>query len=470
MRASCRNKVGLVLLLVLIAVHLYAPAAFAAVASLMPLAFVGDTSTTTDLDEAMKIIFEDTVVNNVVTDSELMDAFEEGGGIQTDTTTGGRYIETAQLFNLPAGVGARSEGDYIPVPSGPEIRNGRVYLKKIMGTLEMTNEVLKRVRSSLGAYLDWGEQAFPKLLERVTNEVDRMALGYGLGAKARVNAAVPALNLVVDSPLGLTFATNPGVESALLQFLAGETLKASPDTNPANLRAQVVKVLDVDFANGYIKVDSVAGLVDNDYLFPADSGGHSVSKEFMGLFGHVDDGNIIATYQNILRSDWNAWRSTIVNAQAAPFAAGQKLTEEVIVYADKVAYTRGGAKINLFVTSRDGADLYWKDLKSSDRVINDPRSYTGGRAGVFVLLGDRLIPLRVARKMPANVAFGITTSTLKKYMLHKWEWDRTTGAIWRQVTDANGRKDAFYAYGSMYLEMGGSDPQKNFKINNFALV
>jgi len=50
-----------------------------------------------------------------VSDSELLSYFEEDGNVKQDETTGGRYIETAQYFQLPAGVGARAEGEYIPV-------------------------------------------------------------------------------------------------------------------------------------------------------------------------------------------------------------------------------------------------------------------------------------------------------------------------------------------------------------------
>src|SRR5690606_12922443 len=114
------------------------------------LFLVGDTTTTADLNAAMKIIFEDSIINNVVADSELLDLFESAGGIKTEETTGGRYIETAQLFALPAGVGSRGENGYIPVPRGPVIQNSKIYLKKVIGSVEMTGDVLKRVRSDIG--------------------------------------------------------------------------------------------------------------------------------------------------------------------------------------------------------------------------------------------------------------------------------------------------------------------------------
>ena len=60
---------------------------------------------------------------------------------------------------------------------------------------------------------------------------------------------------------------------------------------------------------------------------------------------------------------------------------------------------------------------------------------------------SRLTPNKKLKPLP------ITKSTFKKWMLHKFEWDDSTGAIWRQVTDGTGRKDAFWAYGSLYCEL-----------------
>lgn len=458
-----RMQLWLLPLLALLA--MFAPQA---AASAWPLGLLGvglATTSTADLDAALKIIFSDALVNNVVSDTELLKYFPNGKGIKTDRTTGGRYIETAQMFALPAGFGFREEGDYIPVPSGPTIENSRVTLKKGLGAVEINAEVLKRVRTDVGAYVAWGREALPRLVERAKNEIDRVALGYGAGVKGMVNAAAPATDLVVDSAMGID-----GLSTAdtLYHFLAGETLVAGPNIDGSGLRSTpaVMTVSDVDFAGGHLVVDQLAGsLADDDFLFPGDSAGHSVAKEAMGLFGCVDDGNILATFQNIARADHVAWQGHVIDAQAAPFSAGQKLTEKVIMYADDVAFQRGGGVMDLFVTSRQGARQYWADL-TGDRSFNDVRSYTGGKGMLGVQLGDRVVPLKVARKMPSTVSFGLQLSTFRKWVLHEWQWDDQTGSIWKQVVDANGRKDAYWCYGGILYECGNTDPQKNFRIEN----
>jgi hypothetical protein len=437
--------------------------ALVAVATGLPVAVLGATTATSDaeMQAALKIIFDDAIINSVVYDSELADYFFEGDGIRQDRTTGGRYIETANMFALPAGVGARSEGGYVPVPNGPTIVNGRVNLKKVMGAVEMTAETMKMVRSDTGAFLNWGERAMPALVERVTNEVDRMLLGYGAALKARVNAAVPATNLLVDSAYGIA-----GYTQALLQFLDGETLRASANASGTPLRALVMQVEAVDFDNGYLVVDQLAtALANNDFLFAGDAADNSAGKEFMGLLGMVDNGAILNLFQNINRTNYPRWRSYIMDAISV-FGAGTTLTERVITRADDECFIRGGGKVDTLVTSRAGLRTLWDDLRG-DRQINDPRGYTGGKGPIRMLLVDRYLNVRACRKMPDALLFGLQRNTFRKWLLHRWEWDDTTGSMWKQVVDGTGRKDAFYAYGSMYCEYGCRDPQKNFRIENF---
>ncbi len=428
-----------------------------------------------DLDAAMKIIFDGVMVDNVVTDSEILDQFQDGEGIQTNQTTGGRFIETSQMFALNAGVGARGENAFIPIPGGPTIVNSQITLKKILGTVEQSAEALKRVRTDEGAYLNWADRTLPNLVQRVVNEMDRMALGYGAGIKARVNDATPAVALAVDSAYGLALGGTP-LPDAVLQFLEGENIVMGPNADGTSLRTGTGTVTNIDFDTdgGTITIDNLpTGAADNDYIFEGtDQANNGAGLEPMGLFGMVDDGTVLATFQTILRATYRQWNSFTQDVQASPFAASQKLSEDVIAYVDDQVFIRGGGKPQVLITSRQGLNHLWQDIRA-DRVVNDPRGeFTGGRSGVGFFLGDRFVQTKVARKMPRTVAFLLSRETFKKWILHDWMWDDTTGSIWKQVVETGGRRDSFFAYGTLYLEMGNIDPQKNalmFNITDVAL-
>ncbi len=445
--------------------------AFAAVSVTHAMA----TTITTDIDEALKLLTQDPLIENIVTDSELLDLFEQDSNVKIDETTGGRYIETAQQFRLNSGYGYRSEADYIPVPGAGLVKNSRIDLKKSIGTVEMSGDVMRKLKGNPGAYVDWAERELPNLVRRQTNEDDRIMIGFGAGAKARVDTDYNATSTTVpvDRMHGVTGLGN---DFAWLNFLEGETLRASPNLDGTSPRTGVMTVTVVNQDANTLLVDAAAtSLADNDYLFPADSAGASwqdsgTDREFMGLLGMVDGGSILSTFQGILRADFTQWQSVVIDASSAFSGV---LSEDCLTYADDQCDVKGGGKVNVIVASKSGQRSFWKSLKT-DRVINTntgtPGSYQGGKKGLSMLLGDRVLEVRAARKMPPEIAFGLSTDTFRRHMLGRWEWDDTTGSIWKQVTDSTGRKDAFFAYGHKYLQMSCNAPRRNFKITGLTAV
>jgi hypothetical protein len=434
---------------------------------------VAATTATTDMQSAMKVIFADPLVNNVVTDTELLSLFEQEMNVKSDETTGGRYVEMAHLFRLPAGVGARAEGDYLPVPDNPVFVNSRVYLKKVQGTIEMSGDTMRRIKDDEGAWLNYLEQSLPLFSKRVSSEIDRMLIGYGAGIKARIaTGGIAGSDITIDRALGVT-----GWQDPFLQFLEGERIVASANANGSPLRnagtGQSAQITNINDTTNVLTVDAVpAAWAADDYLFSGDSSGASVQsagvdREIAGLLAAVDDGTILATYNNIARSSYRLWQSIVIDGSASPYDG--VMTEELLTFADDETFVKGGSQVDIIVASRSAARGYWKSLKS-DRFFVDPRAYAGGKAGLSIVLGDRTLMLKVARKLPPQLAFGLTKSSFRRLTLGTWTWDDTTGAIWNRVTDSTGRKDAFYGTGYMYEQLFCTRPRENFRIQGLTRV
>lgn len=461
------------------------------------------TTQTSNISEAMKVIFSDPIVQNMVVESELLNRFRADTNVRTDDTTGGRYIEMAHYFQLPAGVGARQENEYIPIADAPVFRNSRIWLSKIQGTVEMTGDVMRRVASSEGAFLDYAQQALPDFTRRLTHEVDRMVLGVGTGVKARIANVSATLDgttftagigpmdtpvtgqfrLLVDRTMGVA-----GLGQSFLHFLEGERLTfaaalGTPTTvkNPGTGQAAQVVAINEDL--NIITVSGLAALrsalATNDYIAAGDASGNSFpgntmlgsvvgNKEIQGLYAGVDNGSVLVNYNNIDRSVAanRLWNSIVIDGSASPWSG--LLNEELMVYADDEVAVRGGGRVDMIVTSRSGSRGYWKSLKT-DRFFVDPRAYAGGKPGVQVILGDRTLPLIVARKLPYNTTFMLQSDTWRRLTLGTWEWDDKTGSIWNRVSDATGRKDAFYAVGQAYEQAFNTAPRKNVRIDNLQL-
>lgn len=417
-----------------------------------------------NVNEAMKIIFGEPLTNSIVSDSELLDIFEQDMNVKVSETTGGRFIELAHYFSLPAGVAARKlEGDYIPIPSGPTIRNSQVYLKKIEGTVQMSGDTMRRVKQGPGAWVTWAKRAMPDLKMRVDHELDRMLLGYGSGARALVNDADPDdadLTITIDSALGIAGLGNP-----VLQFLENESIVFGPTVDGANLRdsGAAYQVLDFDYdaLTLTLATEPTINVANNDFIFGGDASVASVDdRELMGLFGMVDDGTYLATFQGLARADYRLWRSHIFDAAAGALTG--ELTEEFLTKCDDETAIRGKGEVDTIVSSRSTLRNFWANLKDDKRLI-DPKNYTGGKAKLSMLFNDKVIVLKPVRKMPDGVLFGLQRDTFKHWRNTGWEWDDTTGAIWNRVTDANGRKDEFFAVGHLVMQTGCIAPAKNFK-------
>ena len=314
-------------------------------------------------------------------------------------TTGGRFIELAHYFQLPAGVGARSlEGDYIPVPDGPVIRNSQIFLKKIEGVVQMTGDTMRRVRQGEGAFLTWARRALPDLKDRVDHEMDRMLIGFGAGIKARVNDINPDdadLTIGIDSNYGVAL-----LEDAWLSFMEGERIIFAADAAAATIRDAAgpsgasYRITDVNPAALTLELDvePTANVADDDYIFAGDTAGHSgqatgVDREIMGLLGMIDDGTILATFQGLTRADYRPWRSQVVDGSIAPWNG--LLTEDLLTFVDDENFIKAKGQANVIVMSRGGARNFWANLKTDKRLL-DPRSVVGGKGALSMIVETAL--------------------------------------------------------------------------------
>lgn len=436
---------------------------------------IGATATVASLDNLMKVMYSDPLITDIVNESELMSMFKQDLNVKTEETTGGRYIEMAHYLRLAGAAGARAENDYIPVPQNSRAINSRIYLKKIMGVIEMSGDVMEKVVGDEGSFINFMERALPDTKERVTTEMDRMYIGYGAGIKARVEAGWVAGGrlpgaLTVDRALGVT-----GYEDAWLQFQEGETIVFSSTPagavikNAGTTQAALVENIDESGSALSITADAalIAAIADNDYIFAGDQAGVSsqnggVDRELAGMLAAVDNGGILATYNNVARAGNRQFNARVIDGSVAPYSG--KLTEDLLTIADAITSTSTNSKIDALVMSPHAPIGYWQSLKVN-RVLNDPRNFTGGKGSLSISLGDRTLPFRTARKLPPQVAFGINSSTWRRFTLGTWQWVSRGGSIWNLVTDAVGRKDAYFAFGKMYEQLACIMPRRNFRID-----
>ena len=432
----------------------------------MAITGIGTSGSYVGLNEAMKVIFQGPVSENLVQDSELLGEFDTDSSIPVTETKGGRYIELAHYFSGGGGYGASAEGSYIPTPTAPVFKNSQLYLKKNVAVVEMTGEAYRRVKGDEGAFLDWGANVLPRNVQTFRHHLDRQAMGTGTGIIARVNMASPAsADLAIDTAFGIA-----GLTGATRLFVRGMSLMLDDTSTGASPRTEAATVTGIDHANSDINLSLLpTSTTDNDYIFQGDAnanGGGSV--EMMGLLGMVDDGSVLSVFQGITRSAYpEVWNAQVVDASSGSF--GSTLSEEVIVKAADDVADYGGGAVDTLICSTSGLRSYWKSIKP-DRVLNDPSgSYEGGKGALRVRVGERVIRLKAVRKCPPEVAFLLHKASFKRWQVGGgFQWDDTTGSIWERSTNSTGRRDAYFAVGIFEGQLGCIAPAHNALIENLA--
>lgn len=443
---------------------------------------LASTTLTSDIDEVQKTIFQDPLIDNVVAESEFGEFFDTNLNPTVIETVEGRRIEMAHEFGLPGGVIAVAENDYIPTPRNPTYLNAYILLKKTIGSLEMSGDTMDKVRTDIGAFINYMERSLPLLAKRVRYERDRTLIGTGSGIIARVGTVVDGTGTAV---IGLVdaFGVSTFDDNVYRQFLENQEIVFGTTAAGTTLRnagsSQSALITSIDEANDTITISGAAALTaaiaPGDYIANGGPAGSAfpnagVNREVEGMLAGVDDGTLVPTYHNIARANQRYWQGVMFDASAAPYNG--LMSESVLIQTDDEVALRGGGLITHAVMSRNAVTGYWARL-SSNRLITDFRggNYEGGKGNEqVVVLGTRRVTLVAVRKMPEQMAFALQRDTWMNYRLGSWKWDDRTGALWNRVTDSTGRKDAFYCVGYSRENVHCSAPHKNARINGLALA
>lgn len=419
------------------------------------------------LEQALKHQYTGPFATNIEGEMEVAQAFKDAGDFETVEGSDGKQINIGHYIAAGGGVTFMNEDDYIIEDQPPVWKQGNITIKQIAARVSLSGRVLRRVKEGPAAFATWAEQALPEKAKRVAFHKDRALVGTGTGIIGRINGTPDGTGDAIDDAYGIA-----GLGSALNLIQRQDSLRYSPNSSGASPRTGVVVVDKLNF--GADTFDTTVGgaagtataAADNDYVFLGDANVvSSGSREFMGLEGMIDDGTNVTSFQGLTRSDYpDVLYAQVVNSTSSH---GGNLSEDLIDYMDRLCWERAGGKPDLLLTSRSGGTNFWKTLRG-DRVLNDPQgSFTGGKRELKMLLGDRVVGVRMARKIPSSRAYLLDRSTLRRFKVPgSGKWDDVTGSIWNRVSNSTGQKDAVYAIWIEEEQYACFHPAKNAKATN----
>lgn len=420
------------------------------------------------LNDMLKERYTKPFENNVEKDQEVADLISTASGFEVVEGEDGKKINIGHIFSSGGGVGSMLEDDYLPSPTNPTTKTSSITIKQHVAMVQLSGRTLRRVKKGPAAFVTWATEALPRKAQRLAFHLDRQRLGTGTGIIARYNGAPDGTGDGIDNMFGIS-----GLDDrAAMLMLRDDTIRVGPNADGSSLRTGTGLVGAISYANKQINT-TVSGsaaaptsAADNDYIFLGDANVNgSGSREMMGLEGIIDDGTNLSSFQGLVRATYPELNAQVVDASSGGWDGS--LSEEILDYADSLCFERGnmGKPKNILV-NRSGQRSFWKNLKN-DRVINDPAgTYKGGKVRLKMMLGDRIVDVAAARKVPASRCYGIDGEGIQRYKIGNGRWDDTTGAIWDRYSDSTGKKDAFFAVYVQEEEMGAGNPGGSFKITN----
>lgn len=424
------------------------------------------------LNDMMKERYTKAFENNVEKESEVSDVLTSAEGFEVVEGPDGKGVNIGHIFSSGGGSMSILEDDYLPTPTTPTTKQSKITIKAHTAVAQLSGRALRRVKSGPAAFVTWATEQLPRKAARLAFMLDRERLGTGTGIIARYNGTPDGTGDPIDSMFGIA-----GLDDrASMLLLRDDNLRAGPNADGSALRTGTALVAAVhygDTATTNTIDTTVAGsaaaptsAADNDYLFQGDTNVNgSGSREMMGLEGIIDDGTNLTTFQGLTRSSFPELNAQIVDASLAPWDG--TLSEDILDYADGLAFERGNmGRPTTILMNRLAQASFWRNMKN-DRVINDPAgAFTGGKAKLRMMLGDRIVRLQTARKVPGTRVYGIDGNGIQRYKIGSGRWDDTDGSIWNRVVDGTGRKDAFFAVYIQEEEQGSGNPAGSFKIIN----
>lgn len=416
------------------------------------------------LYDSLKEVYDKPFENNIEGETEVWSALEKADGFEIDDKGGdGRGIIIDHTFSYGGGVYMMGESDYFGGAGIPTNVRSTTTVPTLAAVAQMSGRVMRRMKGDQVAFANWAENLLPKRAKRAAFHLDRQALGTGTGIIGRM-AAVTGTNDSFIAAFGIS-----GLTGAAKLVLRDDRLRWSPNANGTAPRTGVAIVSNKpNIANGTISVAALpAAATINDYVFLGDTQIVSAAKDMMGLEGIIDDGTNVGTFQNLSRTTYAELQAQIIDSTTAAY--GAVLSEDLIDFADSMAFENGdGGMPNLLIASRSGNRSFWKSLKA-DRVINDPKgNYTGGRAKLQMVVGDRIVKVIPCRKCPDSRAYGVDTRSIKRVEIGSGGWVNTTGAVFKQVSDSTGYLDAYVAHYIKEVQIISYDPAMNYKITGLA--
>lgn len=353
-----------------------------------------------------------------------------GAGVTNEV--GGKYVTFPIHTRRNSGIGSRFESEALPTPGQQNFAAARVGLKYAYGGVQLTGQAISLSDTDAKAFARALDNEVEGLKNDLKKDMNRQIYGTGNGAIAVVRGAnTGAVVPVVDAryfQIGMVCDTQTGTTVDNTNLVV-----ASVDLTPGANTVTFTTTPGTATANNDIIVRKGSGVA---------VGGN---REITGLAAIIDDAG---TLYNINPSTEPEWKASVSANGGTPRALSEALMIQMV---DSIR-TKGGST-TLILQSLGVRRAYFNLLSQLRQTVNT-QEFTGGFSGLAFTTDRGEIPVIADVDAPLNKQWFVNEDALTYYRDEDWHFLDKDGSMWKQVRDANGDYDAYYARMVEYHELG----------------
>ncbi len=359
-----------------------------------------------------------------------------------ESNVGGKYVVFPIHIGRNSGIGARLEMEDLPLAGQQKTAAGRVGLKYLYGSIQLTGQALALIESNYQAFISALELEQKGINRDLSKDMNRQIYGNGTGALATTSATT-ALNTVTVSSLQY-FG-----EDMMIDIWTAANLAANSTPKATSRR-----ITAIDDVAGTITFDGAPVTFTAGDVFTRAG---NANREITGL------GAIVAatgTLYNIDPTVVRQWKATVDSNGGTP----RPLSESLLIKNVDAVFARGG-QTSIMITSLGVRRAYFNLLSQQRKFVNT-KEFTGGFEGLAFTTDNGEIGLLADTDSPLNTVWGLDESHLKIYREADWQYMDMDGNKWVRVPGSvSGTwKDAYAATQYMYTEVATDRRNAHFKI------